>query len=85
MIGMKSRRLGKFYISFDTVDKSEDYLYQIMGRVIVVRAEALLHSHMVEYVAVSKHFDEVEEGFMVPEYKAIIHSEDGFQRFEKVC
>jgi len=83
MMGIKNRRLGKFYITFDAIETDHEYVRQVMGEVIVLRAEAFLHSSMVEYIAVSKHFDILEEGFMLPEYEAIIHSEDGFQRFVK--
>ena len=83
MMGIKNRRLGKFYITFDAIETDYEYVRQVMGEVIVLRAEALLHGFMIEYIAVSKHFDIVEPGFEMPEYKAMIHSEDGFQRFEK--
>ena len=83
MMNFKNKRIGRFRIFFDTIDADEEYLYQLMGEVIVIRAEAILHNCQVDYIAVSKHFDELEEGTMIPEYKAIIHSEDGFQRFEK--
>jgi len=85
MMGIKSRRLGKFYITFDAIDADSDYVYQVMGQVIILHAEAFLHSSMVEYIAISRHFGKVEAGFMMPEYKAIINSEKGFQGFEKVC
>jgi len=83
MMGIKNRRFGRFRIFFDTIDTEAEYLYQLMGEVIVIRAEALLHNDMVEYIAISKHFDEVGEGTVIPEYKAIMHSEKGFLRFEK--
>ena len=83
MMRIKNRRLGKFHITFDAIETDHEYVYQIMGEVIIIRAEALLHNDMVEYIAISKHFDQVEQGAMIPEYKVIIHSEDGFQRFEK--
>jgi len=83
MMGVKSRRFGRFHIFFDTINSEKEFLYKLMGEVIVIRAEALLHNDMVEYIAISKHFDEVGEGVMIPEYKAIMHSEKGFLRFEK--
>ena len=84
MMGIKNRRFGKFYITFDEIETDHEYIRQVMGEVIVLHAEAFLHSNMVEYIAISRHFDVVQEGFMMPEYKVIIHSEDGFQRFERV-
>ena len=83
MMGVKSRRFGRFRITFDAIETGHEYVYQVMGEVIIIRAEALLHNDMVEYIAISKHFDEVGEGVMIPEYKAIMHSEKGFLRFEK--
>ena len=83
MMGIKNRRLGKFYITFDAIEDDYNYICKVMGEVIVIRAETLLHMDSIEYIAISKHFDIVEPGFKMPEYKAIIHYEDGFQRFEK--
>ena len=83
MTGIKNRRLGKFYITFDAIETDHEYVRQVMSEVIILHAESFLHSGMIEYIAASKHFDILEEGFMLPEYKVIIHSEDGFQRFEK--
>ena len=83
MMVIKNRRLGKFYITFDAIEIDHEYVQQVMSEVIILRAEAFLHSEMIEYIAVSKHFDIVGEGFILPEYKAIIHSEKGFLRFEK--
>ena len=83
MMGLKNRRFGRFYIYLDAIDDDYNYICKVMGEVIIIRAEALLHNDMVEYIAISKHFDQVEQGAMIPEYKVIMHSEDGFQRFEK--
>ena len=83
MMNFKSRRFGSFRIQFDKIENDEKYLYHLMGEVIIIRAEALLHNSTVEYIAISKHFDELEEGTVIPEYKAIMHSEKGFLRFEK--
>jgi hypothetical protein len=83
MIGIKNKRLGKFYITFDAIEIDHEYVYRVMGEVIVIRAEVLLHMDSIEYIAISKHFDIVEEGFIMPEYKAILSSEKGFLRFEK--
>ena len=82
-MGFKSRRFGRFYIYIDAIEDDYNYICKVMGEVIVIRAETLLHMDSIEYIAISKHFDIVEPGFKMPEYKAIIHSEDGFQRFEK--
>ena len=83
MMNFKSRRFGRFYIYFDSIENDCEFVRQIMGEVIVLKTEVLFHMDSMEYVAISKHFDEVEDGIVIPEYKAIIHSEDGFQRFEK--
>jgi len=83
MMNFKSRRFGSFRIQFDKIENDEKYLYHLMGEVIIIRAEALLHNSTVEYIAISPHFDELEEGTVIPEYKAIMHSEKGFLRFEK--
>ena len=83
MMNLSKTRYGKFYICLNAIDNDYEFVRQVMGEVVVVRAETFLHMDSIEYIAISKHFDIVEPGFKMPEYKAIIHSEDGFQRFEK--
>ena len=52
MMGVKSRRFGRFHIFFDTINSEKEFLYKLMGEVIVIRAEALLHNSMVDYIAI---------------------------------
>ena len=82
-MGIKSRKAGRFSISFDGINTDHEFVRQVMKEVIIIKAEIFYYMDAIEYTAISKHFDEVEQGSVIPEYKAIIHSEDGFQRFEK--
>lgn len=62
------RRVGKFMISRDAVERDPLKVLAIMARCIVVRCEMLYQEQAFEYVAYSWDFMELEEGKQVPEY-----------------
>lgn len=62
-------RLGKFYIDKDLIENNFEEVQKIMSKVVVVRAEMLYQSNSIEYMAISKDFDEVSEGKEIPTYK----------------
>ena len=68
---MKDLRMGTFKISMALIEENPKAIMQIMGRVIVVRAECM-YINIVKYVAISPEFDEIEEGDKVPEYDVIV-------------
>ena len=63
-----NRRRGKFRIAFEFLDNDWELLLKPMGEVVVVRAEALYASKVIEYLAYSNNFDEVEIGSEAPYY-----------------
>jgi len=66
----QERRLGKFVIHRSLIvdDTRGVMLREIMGRMLVIRAELMMDSDNVEYVAFSDLFDPLGEGEKVPWY-----------------
>ena len=62
------KKIGKFEIHRDLIDKSPKAVMAVMAKVIVLRAECLLHRDVIEYFAYSEEFEETEAGKMPPEY-----------------
>lgn len=56
----------------EMVYEQPDQVQKIMAEVIVVRAELLFATMKFEYVALSKHFKEVEPEVSTPSYKCTI-------------
>ncbi len=66
-------RKGKFAIDCDIIDNGPQYAQAIMAEVVVVRAEAMHHSNLIEYHAYSKQFREIPFGEIIPTYKVVVH------------
>jgi hypothetical protein len=62
------KRLGRFKISLDLINESSWITQRVMSQCIIVRAELLYTTHVVEYEAISYRFDLVEEGQTIPNY-----------------
>lgn len=63
------KRMGRFQIDANDVAERPMLVLSILAGCIPVRAEMMLHSFEVEYVAYGEHFDEIDRGDCVPEYK----------------
>lgn len=72
----EDRRLGKFSIDVEVMNDRPDVVKALMGQCIVLRAEHLLASNVVEYVAQCDEFDEAEPGLVVPTYNIEITETD---------
>ena len=68
---MKDMRLGSFRIGKNFIDDNPELVRQVMGRMIIVRAEYMFGSY-INYTALSPEFDKVGEGYKAPEYEVII-------------
>lgn len=66
---IKNRRLGKFRISAEIINNEPGTVTFLMSQCIIVRAEMMWECSGIEYVAISRHFDEVPTGNIVPEYE----------------
>lgn len=66
------KRLGRFAMSRQLVERDPETARAIMGRCIVVRCEMMYAHDTLEYVALSPDFDEVQHGEIAPEYDVII-------------
>lgn len=69
-----SERRGKFKVSSELLDTSFHTMVMIMHNVVVIRAEHDLASGMIEYTALSPHFEAVSLYSETPEYEAVISS-----------
>ena len=66
------RRLGNFTISRDMIEDNPKVVALAMCGMIVVRAEMHWNDVAVHYTAMCEHFDEIEKGGVIPEYKAVV-------------
>jgi hypothetical protein len=65
---MKDRRIGKFRVHHDLIERDPQSVRLVMAVCIVVRAEFIYYPGYIEYTAISPYFDLVEEGCVIPEY-----------------
>lgn len=93
-INPASRRIGRFKVSQEFIVGNLDAAQAFMSECIVVRCEMAYETMTFNYVAISKHFDEVPDCCEAPEYNVVIEREntgteekpvwtDRFVRFEK--
>lgn len=66
-------RQGRVEISLDEITFNPEMVMAIMGEMIVTHALTHWPRGVIEYVAISPHFDEIDEGNLAPMYTVIIH------------
>ena len=71
------RRLGKFVISTDLIEKDLAAVRVALDGCVVVRAEAIWHMNHIGYVALHDDFDVVEAGCEAPAYECLLHKGPG--------
>lgn len=76
MAQFKSRRIGRFHLDCSLARENSTVSKRVMGKCIILRAEAMLPADVIEYVAVSDHFRELEEGSMIPLYMWTIDGDE---------
>ena len=59
---MKSRRIGAFSIWRRLIDENPEEARALMGQCIILRAEMMLHTDCIEYIAISEQFPEINPG-----------------------
>jgi hypothetical protein len=74
------KRIGRFALSRQLVERDPETARAVMGRVIVVRCEMMYPTDTLEYMALSPDFDDVPQGMIVPEYE--VHISEGGSRIE---
>lgn len=75
-------RAGTFCIDGELIDDHPAEVMLLLGRCVVVRAEALWHRRQIEYTAYCQDFDVVPDGWELPRYVGIftrseVEAEDG--------
>ncbi len=73
---LEDRRVGRFSVSAEIINEAPDVMRQIMGYVIVIRAESMLYNNSIEYHAICEDFDVLTEGEMLPEYNVLCSQDD---------
>lgn len=68
-------RLGRLQVrKFDllrAVDEVDSFWYQVFANLIVLKTQETIDgTDIIEYLAVSQLFDEIEDGTIVPKYNA---------------
>ncbi len=70
-----TKRIGRFRISNELIEKNPDAIQKAFAQVIPVRAEQMLHIDAIEYCAISKHFEEIQEEQEAPYYDVTYNSD----------
>lgn len=68
-------RIGTFTLGRDVIEENPEIVRKIMGEVIVIRAEFIAAADYVEYHAICKGFEAVEEDGAVPSYEVMYDTE----------
>jgi hypothetical protein len=77
------RRYGKFSVSSDLIRCDWPNLVEALKDFLVIRAETMF-SGVIEYVALSKHFEVVEDHIEPPRYQLRFKLEDGKPKLDTV-
>lgn len=67
------KRKGFFKLDKQIIEKEPEIVMQLLGKMIIVRAEMMYITNTIEYGAYSELFEEVEEGKFIPTYDIKIH------------
>jgi hypothetical protein len=65
----ETRKFGKFSISEELIDSDPDFVHNVMGQCIILRAENKYIERHVVYEAYCPHFDSINLGEVIPEYE----------------
>jgi len=64
------KRVGRFQIHIGIIEKGKpEQLKQLFGEMIITRAEMLLHTGCIDYIAISDMFDPIKPGEQIPVYQ----------------
>lgn len=61
-------RIGKFFVSQHIIESCPKQLREIFSKIIITRAECLMHGRTIEYIGFSMLFDPAEHGLFPPLY-----------------
>lgn len=77
------KRKGRFSLPIDVALNFPELVLELLGKMLIVRAETLYISDEILYDAYSMLFDEVDEGESIPIYEVLKFNEDlGSMRIE---
>lgn len=76
------RRLGKFSINMKLIDSAPEIIRELMGHMIVLRAEIRYDRDYIDYVAESELFAPVDRYMIAPDYE--LRRQDGVWHAERI-
>ena len=72
-------RKGRFIVSFDFIENdnlSFNEKLNVFKDVIILDTRTSYIERKIEYLGISEHFDEVQEGHLIPEYVCILNKDN---------
>ena len=81
---VKSMRRGRFRVSIHLINEQPDDVKKIMAHFIILRAECNFGFDALDYHALSDLFDEVESGYLLPEYEISYNAKTGKVSAERI-
>jgi hypothetical protein len=78
------RQIGQFNLSVDNIEDAEmaEPLMAVFGTTLIIEAGYDIRAREYKYLALSPHFEEVEDGAEIPEYEPSVDG-DGQVGWEK--
>jgi len=67
-------RMGRVIISIEAINEDPKVVYAVMSKIIPITLLISKEANIIEYLAISDHFDELKSNEMIPEYGTRIHS-----------
>lgn len=76
-------RVGSFMIDVDFIKNRPHVVQFIMSKVIPIRIVPHMSFGLMEYMAISEEFDELEKNEIIPTYTIDIHNDDSIKFIRK--
>jgi hypothetical protein len=71
------RRIGRFQVSHAPIFHDWRCLLPLFAKVVVLRAESIIHADAIDYIALCDEFDEVDIGDAPPAYQVHYSATEG--------
>jgi len=73
---MKANQVGRFSVDALAMVSDLDAVAEMMKGVVVKSVSIGINQDCIDYIGISNDFDEVEAGFVVPKYEAIMQKNE---------
>ena len=82
---MNDRRLGRFKIAKEVIDRYPLQATSVLSNIIIVRAEYMFEDDAIHYVGISSNFYPVKLGMTIPEYRCHFdHAKNYVEEWERL-